>query len=223
MSLAPTARGHDQIWIHVLRSKSFRVEPSLFLPSFASFLLLLFREFRPAFPFPFRVQNRVPEFIETWRFRFRFDPQAVLLQHVLRHRPFLRRPASTGHRFSKSFLEVVFRAEMSIQRAEMCLCIDDMNRDLNVFRRVVGCTHHSSALITRHQHHQHRQRRRKRPDANTRKRTRTTKKKVKSVVPSQDGERSFFLETLKAWTKTTQKRKDTKEEEGKTKTFTKKD
>ena len=121
-----------------------------------------------------------------------------------------------------SFLEVVFRAEMSIQRAEMCLCIDDMNRDLNVFRRVVGCTPHSSALITRHQHHQHRQRRRKRPDANTRKRTRTTKKKVKSVVPSQDGERSFFLETLKAWTKTTQKRKDKEEEEGKTKTFTRK-
>ena len=138
------------------------MEPSLFLPSFASFLLLLFRESRPAFPFPFRVQNRVPEFIETWRFRFRFDPQAVLFQHVLRHRPFLRRPASTGHRFSKSFLEVVFRAEMSIQRAEMCLCIDDMNRDLNVFRRVVGCTPHSSTLITRHQQHQHRRRRKRR-------------------------------------------------------------
>jgi hypothetical protein len=30
------------------------------------------------------------------------------------------------------------------------------------------------------------------------------------------------LETLKAWTKTTQKRKDTKEEEGKTKTFQRK-
>ena len=126
MSLAPTARGHDQIWIHVFRSKSFRVEPSLFLPSFASFLLLLFREFRPAFPFPFRVQNRVPEFIETWRFRFRFDPQAVLFQHVLRHRPFLRRPASTGHRFE--VVSVVFRAEM-IQSRDVC--VSTMNRDLN--------------------------------------------------------------------------------------------
>ena len=82
--------------------------------------------------------------------------------------------------------------DLSIQRAEMCLCIDDMNRDLNVFRRVVGCTPHSSALITRHQQHQHR-RRRKRPDANTRKRTRTKKKRARIKSKECSPRREEFL------------------------------